>query len=89
MAACAQQIPRHSAAMNLGVTRESYRSMARSGFPGYGLEARRPMGGSLLGQSHDRLWNEFVQHGRLEHFNPLKVFLAGQPGASYALWLVK
>jgi len=47
------------------------------------------MGGSLLGQSHDRLWNEFVQHGRLEHFNPLKVFLAGQAGASYALWLVK
>ena len=38
---------------------------------------------SLLDRVVDRLRDEFVQHGRLEHFNRLKVFLLGQAEASY------
>ena len=32
----------------------------------------------------EKLRNEFVHHGRLEHFERLKVFLLGQSEASYA-----
>ena len=32
----------------------------------------------------ERLRNEFVQHGRPEHFERLKVFLLGQSDAPYA-----
>ena len=32
----------------------------------------------------DKLRNEFVHHGRLEHFERLKVFLLGQSDAPYA-----
>lgn len=32
----------------------------------------------------DRLRDEFVQHGGLDHFNQLKVFLLGQSDAPYA-----
>lgn len=32
----------------------------------------------------DRLRDEFVHHGRLEHFERLKVFLLGQSEAPYA-----
>ncbi len=39
---------------------------------------------SLLDRVVDKLRDEFVQHGRLEHFNRLKVFLVGQAEASYA-----
>lgn len=39
---------------------------------------------SLLDRVVDKLRDEFVQHGRLEHFNRLKVFLLGQAEASYA-----
>jgi RNA polymerase sigma-70 factor (ECF subfamily) len=39
---------------------------------------------SLLDRVVDRLRNEFVQHGRPEHFERLKVFLLGQSDAPYA-----
>jgi len=39
---------------------------------------------SVLDRVVDRLRNEFVQHGRSEHFDRLKVFLLGQSDAPYA-----
>jgi RNA polymerase sigma-70 factor (ECF subfamily) len=39
---------------------------------------------SLLDRVVDRLRAEFVQHGRLDHFNRLKVFLLDQAEAPYA-----
>jgi RNA polymerase sigma-70 factor (ECF subfamily) len=39
---------------------------------------------SVLDRVVERLRNEFVRHGRAEHFEKLKVFLLGQSGASYA-----
>jgi len=39
---------------------------------------------SLLDRVLTRLRDEFVQHGRLDHFNKLKVFLLGQGEAPYA-----
>ena len=39
---------------------------------------------SLLDRVVERLRNEFVHHGRLEHFERLKVFLLGQSDAPYA-----
>jgi RNA polymerase sigma-70 factor (ECF subfamily) len=38
----------------------------------------------LLDRVMERLLNEFVQHGRPEHFERLKVFLLGQSDAPYA-----
>jgi RNA polymerase sigma factor (sigma-70 family) len=39
---------------------------------------------SVLDRVVERLRNEFVQHGRPEHFDRLKVFLLGQSEAPYA-----
>src|SRR4030095_5555726 len=39
---------------------------------------------SLLDRVVDKLRNEFVHRGRLEHFERLKVFLLGQSDAPYA-----
>jgi RNA polymerase sigma factor (sigma-70 family) len=39
---------------------------------------------SVLDRVMERLRNEFVQHGRPEHFDWLKVFLLGQSDAPYA-----
>jgi DNA-directed RNA polymerase specialized sigma24 family protein len=39
---------------------------------------------SVLDGVVERLRSEFVQHGRAEHFDRLKVFLLGQPDAPYA-----
>lgn len=39
---------------------------------------------AVLDQVVERLRNEFVQHGRPEHFERLKVFLLGQADAPYA-----
>jgi RNA polymerase sigma-70 factor (ECF subfamily) len=39
---------------------------------------------SVLDRAVDRLRDEFVQHGRAEHFERLKVFLLGQSDAPYA-----
>jgi RNA polymerase sigma factor (sigma-70 family) len=39
---------------------------------------------SVLDHVMDRLRDEFVQHGRLDHFNRLKVFLLEQAEAPYA-----
>src|SRR5580698_6531125 len=39
---------------------------------------------SVLDRVVERLRNEFVQHGRPEHFDRLKVFLLGQSDAPYA-----
>src|SRR5579863_5494917 len=39
---------------------------------------------SVLDRVVEKLRNEFVQHGRPEHFERLKVFLLGQPDAPYA-----
>ena len=39
---------------------------------------------SVLDRVVERLRNEFVQHGRPEHFERLKVFLLGQSDAPYA-----
>jgi RNA polymerase sigma factor (sigma-70 family) len=39
---------------------------------------------AVLDRVVERLRNEFVQHGRPEHFERLKVFLLGQSDASYA-----
>jgi RNA polymerase sigma-70 factor (ECF subfamily) len=39
---------------------------------------------SVLGRVVERLRSEFVQHGRPEHFERLKVFLLGQSDAPYA-----
>jgi RNA polymerase sigma-70 factor (ECF subfamily) len=39
---------------------------------------------SLLDRVLERLRNEFMQHGRTEHFERLKVFLLGQSDAPYA-----
>lgn len=39
---------------------------------------------SVLDRVVERLRSEFVQHGRPEHFERLKVFLLGQPDAPYA-----
>jgi len=39
---------------------------------------------SVLDRVVEKLRVEFVQHGRLEHFDRLKVFLLGQSTASYA-----
>ena len=39
---------------------------------------------SVLNRVVERLRNEFVQHGRPEHFERLKVFLLGQSEAPYA-----
>jgi RNA polymerase sigma-70 factor (ECF subfamily) len=39
---------------------------------------------SLLDRVVERLRNEFVHHGRLEHFERLKVFLLGRSDAPYA-----
>jgi len=39
---------------------------------------------SVLDRVVERLRNEFVQHGRSEHFERLKVFLLGQSDAAYA-----
>jgi RNA polymerase sigma-70 factor (ECF subfamily) len=38
---------------------------------------------SALDRVMDRLREEFVQHGRLEHFNRLKMFLAGEAEAPH------
>jgi len=40
---------------------------------------------SVLDSVVARLRDEFVQHGRLDHFNKLKVFLLGQTEAPYAV----
>lgn len=40
---------------------------------------------SVLDRVVDRLREEFVQHGRPEHFDRLKVFLLGQPDAPYSV----
>jgi RNA polymerase sigma-70 factor (ECF subfamily) len=40
---------------------------------------------SVLDRVVERLWGEFVQHGRPEHFERLKVFLLGQSDAPYAV----
>ena len=40
---------------------------------------------SLLDRVVEKLRNEFIQHGRPEHFEQLKVFLLGQSDAPYAL----
>ncbi|MDE3168230.1 MAG: sigma-70 family RNA polymerase sigma factor [Acidobacteriota bacterium] len=40
---------------------------------------------SVLDRVVERLRNEFVQHGRPEHFDRLKVFLLGQSGAPYTV----
>jgi RNA polymerase sigma factor (sigma-70 family) len=40
---------------------------------------------SVLDRVVERLQNEFVQHGRPEHFDRLKVFLLGQSDAPYAV----
>ena len=39
----------------------------------------------MLDRVLERLRNEFVQHGRPEHFERLKVFLLGQSDAPYAV----
>jgi RNA polymerase sigma factor (sigma-70 family) len=39
---------------------------------------------SVLDSVFARLRDEFVQHGRLDHFNKMKVFLLGQAEAPYA-----
>jgi len=39
---------------------------------------------SVLDRVMDKLRAEFVQHGRLDHFNRLKVFLLGRSDAPYA-----
>ena len=39
---------------------------------------------SVLDRVVERLRSEFMQHGRPEHFERLKVFLLGQPDAPYA-----
>jgi DNA-directed RNA polymerase specialized sigma24 family protein len=39
---------------------------------------------AVLDRVVERLRSEFVQHGRSEHFEQLKVFLLGQPDAPYA-----
>jgi RNA polymerase sigma-70 factor (ECF subfamily) len=39
---------------------------------------------SVLDRVVERLRSDFVQHGRPEHFERLKVFLLGQPDAPYA-----
>src|SRR5579871_410402 len=39
---------------------------------------------SMLDRVVERLRNEFVHHGRPEHFERLKIFLLGQSGAPYA-----
>jgi transposase-like protein len=39
---------------------------------------------SVLDRVVDRLRSEFVQHGRLDHFNRLKAFLLDQADAPYA-----
>ena len=39
---------------------------------------------AVLDRVVDRLRDEFIQHGRPEHFERLKVFLAGQPDVPYA-----
>ena len=39
---------------------------------------------SVLDRVMDKLRGEFAQHGRLEHFNRLQVFLVGQAEAPYA-----
>jgi RNA polymerase sigma factor (sigma-70 family) len=39
---------------------------------------------AVLDRVVEKLRNEFVHHGRLEHFERLKVFLLGQSEASYA-----
>jgi RNA polymerase sigma factor (sigma-70 family) len=39
---------------------------------------------SVLDRAVEKLRNEFVQHGRQEHFELLKVFLLGQSDAPYA-----
>lgn len=39
---------------------------------------------AVLDRVLERLRKEFVQHGRAEHFERLKVFLLGQPEAPYA-----
>jgi len=39
---------------------------------------------SVINRVVERLRNEFVHHGRLEHFERLKVFLLGQSDAPYA-----
>jgi RNA polymerase sigma factor (sigma-70 family) len=39
---------------------------------------------SVLDRVVDKLRDEFVQHGRMEHFERLKVFLLGQSDAPYA-----
>ena len=40
---------------------------------------------SVLERAIERLRDEFVQHGRPEHFDRLKVFLVGQSDAPYAV----
>jgi RNA polymerase sigma factor (sigma-70 family) len=40
---------------------------------------------SVLDRVVERLRNEFVQHGRPEHFDRLKVFLLGQSDAPYSI----
>lgn len=44
----------------------------------------RRWGLSVLDRVVEKLRNEFVHHGRPEHFDRLKVFLLGQSDASYA-----
>ncbi len=39
---------------------------------------------AVLDRVVEKLRDEFVQHGRAEHFERLKVFLVGQPDAPYA-----
>lgn len=44
---------------------------------------------SLLDRVVERLRDEFVQHGRPEHFERLKVFRLGQSEAPMLRWLAK
>ena len=44
---------------------------------------------SVLDRVVEKLRQEFVQHGRPEHFERLKVFLLGQSDAPYAAWLAR
>jgi len=44
---------------------------------------------AVLDRVVERLRNEFVQHGRLEHFERLKVFLLGRSAAPYAALAVE
>ena len=49
----------------------------------WSTDLRAALGAFTARPSRGKLPDEFVQHGRLEHFNRLKVFLLGQAEAPY------